>query len=108
VGFAGTVVGVVGAVGTVVVVVGAAATKLLVNVVIQVTVLPPPLAEPLHWLMVTGSADEPPVTSHCTLVLAPPPFPEPLHCVTVAPVVLATGAHTTVGWVPPSPPDPMH
>ena len=39
-----------GVVGTVVVVVGvgAAATKLLVKVVVQVTVLPPPLAEPLH------------------------------------------------------------
>jgi hypothetical protein len=41
----GTVVGVV---GIVVVVVGDAAMKLLVNVVIQVTVLPPPLEEPLH------------------------------------------------------------
>lgn len=89
--------GVVGVVGRVVVVVGAAAMKLFVSVVMQVTVLPPPLEEPLHWLMVTGSADEPPVTSHCTLVLAPPPLPEPLHWVTAAPVVLATGAQTTVG-----------
>jgi hypothetical protein len=90
----GTVVGVV---GIVVVVVGDVAMKLLVNVAIQVTVLPPPLEEPLHWLIVTGSAVAAPVTSHCTRVLAPPPFPEPLHWVTVAPVVLATGAHTTVG-----------
>jgi hypothetical protein len=79
----GTVVGVVGivvgVVGIVVVVVGDAAMKLLVNVVIQVTVLPPPLEEPLHWLIVTGSAVAAPVTSHCTRVLAPPPFPEPLH-----------------------------
>jgi hypothetical protein len=69
----------VGVVGIVVVVVGDAAMKLLVNVVIQVTVLPPPLEEPLHWLIVTGSAVAAPVTSHCTRVLAPPPFPEPLH-----------------------------
>ena len=43
--------------------------------------------EPLHWLMVTGSAVAAPVTSHCTRVLAPPPLAEPLHCVTVAFVV---------------------
>jgi hypothetical protein len=48
-GVVGVVVG-VGVVGVVVVVgvVGAAATKLLVNVVAHVTVLPPPLDEPLH------------------------------------------------------------
>jgi hypothetical protein len=92
----------------VVVVVGAAATKLLVNVVAHVTVLPPPLDEPLHWLTVIGSAVVAPVTSHCTLRLAPPPVPEPLHCVTTAFVVLATGAQSTVGWVPPPVPEPMH
>ena len=58
--------------------------------------------------MVTGSAVVEPVTSHCTRVLAPPPFPEPLHWVTVAFVVLATGAQRRVGWVPPPVPEPMH
>ena len=58
--------------------------------------------------MVIGSAAVAPVTSHCTRVLAPPPFPEPLHWVTVAFVVLATGAHTRVGCVPPPVPEPMH
>jgi hypothetical protein len=58
--------------------------------------------------MVKGSAVELPVTLHCTRVLAPPPLAEPLHCVTVALVVLATGAQTTVGCVPPPVPEPTH
>jgi hypothetical protein len=78
------------------------------NVVVQVTVLPPPLEEPLHWLIVTGNAVDAPVTVHFTRVDPPPPFPEPLHCVTVAFVVLAVGAHRRVGWIPPPAPDPMH
>jgi hypothetical protein len=92
----------------VVVVVGAAATKLLVNVEAHVTVLPPPLEEPLHWFIVIGSAVVAPVTVHCTRVLAPPPFPEPLHWVTTAFVVLPTGAQRRVGWIPPPVPEPMH
>jgi hypothetical protein len=83
--------------GVVVVVVGDAATKLFVNVAAQVTVLPPPLAEPLHCVMVTGNAVAPPETVQSTRVAAPPPFPDPLHWVTVALVVLATGEHTAVG-----------
>lgn len=58
--------------------------------------------------MDTGRAVEPPVTVHFTRIEPPPPVPEPLHWVTVALVVLATGAHTVVGWVPPPVPDPMH
>src|ERR1700722_9259629 len=58
--------------------------------------------------MERGRAEAPPVSVHCTRVDAPPPFPEPLHWVTVAPLVLATGAHTRVGWVPPPVPEPMH
>lgn len=42
--------------------------KLLVNVVAQVTALPPPVPVPLHWLTVTGSADVPPVTVQPTVV----------------------------------------
>ncbi len=58
--------------------------------------------------MLTGSAVASPVTVHFTRIAAPPPVPDPLHWVTVALVVLATGSHTTVGWVPPPVPDPMH
>jgi hypothetical protein len=51
------------------VVVGAgAATKLSVIVVMQVTALPPPVAVPLHWLTVTGSANVAPVTVQPTVV----------------------------------------
>jgi hypothetical protein len=63
----------------VVVVVGVGAVKLLAIVVPQVTVLPPPLAEPLHWVMVTGRAVAAPDTVHCTRMVAPPPLPELLH-----------------------------
>jgi hypothetical protein len=51
-----------------VVVGGDAAAKLLVIVVMQVTALPPPVAVPLHWLTVTGSADAAPVTVQPTVV----------------------------------------
>jgi hypothetical protein len=46
-------------------------------------------------------------TVHFTRIVAPPPAPDPSHWVTVALVVLATGSHTTVGWVPPPAPDPL-
>ena len=67
--------------GGVVVVVtgGVGVAKLLVNVLMHVTVLPPPLEEPLHWVMVTGRAVAAPVTEHVTRPGAPPPFPDPLH-----------------------------
>ena len=48
------------------------------------------------------------MTVHFTRMEPPPPVPEPLHWVTVALVVLATGAQSVVGWVPPPVPDPMH
>jgi hypothetical protein len=56
------------AAGVVVVVVVAGAMKLLVNVAMQVTALPPPVAVLLHWLTVTGNADVPPVTVQPTVV----------------------------------------
>jgi hypothetical protein len=82
----------------------------LVIVVEQVTVLPPPLEEPLHWLIETGMADAPPVTVHFTRSGAPPPLAEPLHWSTVAFVVFATGAQFVggpTGETPP-PPEPLH
>ena len=58
--------------------------------------------------MVTGRAVAAPETVHLTRIVPPPPFPDPLHWVTVALVVFATGAQTTVGSVPPPVPEPMH
>jgi hypothetical protein len=85
-----------------------AVTKLLMFV-LQVTVAPPPLPEPLHWSTWTRSADVTVDvgTVQVTRPAAPPPLPEPLHCVTSAFVVLETGAQA----VPPAAPsvaDPTH
>ncbi len=101
----GVAVGVAVAVG---VGVTTAVTKLLMFVA-QVTVAPPPLPEPLHWLTVTRSAEVSVDvgTVQVTRPAAPPPLPEPLHWVTSAPVVLETGEQA----VPPAAPsvaDPMH
>jgi hypothetical protein len=86
----------------------AAAVTLVVRVVRHVTVLPPGLPVPLHWLTrtamagVTVDAEE---TMQSTV--APPPLADPLHCVTVAFVVVAgNGEQFTVP--PPPPPDPTH
>src|ERR1700693_3263471 len=55
----------------------------------QMTRAPPPLAEPLHWLIVTRCDDG--VVPVARRVRRPraPPLAEPLHCVIVAPVVVA-------------------
>jgi hypothetical protein len=93
----------------VVVVVVDGVTKLFSIVAMQVTALPPPVAVPLHWLMVTGSAETEPVTVQSTAdieTMVPPPVAEPLHCVTAALVVLPVGLHTSVS--PPPVADPMH
>lgn len=58
--------------------------------------------------MVTGKTVSVPETVHLTRIGAPPPFPDPLHWVTVALLVLPTGAQTKVGSIPPPVPDPMH
>ncbi len=93
----------------VVVVAAGALTKAFCSVAMQVTALPPPVAVPLHWLMVTGSAEVAPVTVQSIAdieTMVPPPVAEPLHCVTVALVVLPVGLHTSVS--PPPVADPMH
>jgi len=93
----------------VVVVVVGAVTKAFSSVAVQVTALPPPVALPLHWLMVTGSAEVAPVTVQSTAdieTMVPPPVADPLHWVTVALVVLPFGLHTSVS--PPPVADPMH
>ena len=83
----------------------AAVIRWFERLVEQMTRAPPPLAEPLHWLILTP-LDEGlvPVAVHfsCTRV---PPFAEPLHWVMVAFVVLAgKGSHS---FAMPSP-EPTH
>ena len=80
----------------------AAATELFWMLAEQTSRLPPPLAEPLHWLIEHGepgglrarrSADRP---------TSVPPLAEPLHWVIVAPEVVAgKGSQTIVGRSPP-------
>lgn len=78
---------------------------LLVIVTVQVTKLPPPFSEPLHWSTVTGNARLV-VPEALHVILPPPPLPDPLHWVTVGdPWELGIQA---VISVPPPPPDPMH
>jgi hypothetical protein len=86
----------------------ATAVMFVRKVVRQVTVLPPGLPVPLHWLIEIGIARliaEAVPTEQATV--APPPFAEPLHWVTVALVVDAgNGLQFTVP--PPPPPEPTH
>src|SRR5450756_1898741 len=71
----------------------------------QMTRAPPPLAELLHWLMVTPWAEGfVPVAVHFSSTRVPP-LAEPLHWVIVAPVVVA-GKGSQVFATPP--PEPTH
>ena len=92
--------------------VGAGAATLFVTLALQTTVAPPPLPEPLHWLIFTVRTEavvESDATVHRTRWVPPPPLPESLHCVTVAPTVLAgKGVHESVGAVPPPAPEALH
>jgi hypothetical protein len=99
-------VGPVVAVGVVVVTV----RKLFTISELQITVAPPPLPEPTHWSMVTGSAavEVDAVTVHRTRRDPPPPFPDWLHWVMVALLVTPIGLQAVVGWVPPPVPDALH
>jgi hypothetical protein len=66
-----------------------ALTRTFLMLAEQMTSAPPPLAEPLHWLIVTPW-DEGfvPLAVHLSWTSVPP-LAEPLHCVIVAPVVVA-------------------
>jgi hypothetical protein len=82
----------------------AAATALLAMVEEQTTtVAPPPLAEPLHWSIVTMRA-EAIVPVAVQVRPAPPPLAEPLHCVIAALVVACTGLQLGVMLAP----EPTH
>ena len=84
---------------------GLAGAALLVTFEEQIARAPPPLAEPLHWLIARAGAD---ATVPVALQVRPtsvPPLADPLHWVIVAPVVVAgNGLHPVV--MPP--PDPTH
>ena len=73
-------------------------TKMFTIEEVQVTV-EPPAVDPLHWLIVTGSAadDVEGVTVHRTRIVPPPLLAEPLHWVISALVVLPIGLQSTVG-----------
>ena len=54
--------------------------RLVVMLVEQTILLPPPLVEPLHWLILTGSeALTVPDAIQLDGETSPPPLPEPLH-----------------------------
>lgn len=81
-----------------------------VNDAVQVT-SEPPAAEPLHCLIVTGSAVlcvDGSTTLQVTRLLSPPPLAEPLHWVMVASLVVPSGEQFRVGSVPPPVPEPLH
>jgi len=69
---------------------------------------PPPLAEPLHWLILRAAPEDfVPVAVQVEDATRPPPFAEPLHWVIVAPEVVAgKGSQTIV--MPPPPAEPTH
>ena len=69
----------------------------------QMTRAPPPLVEPLHWLIRTLWAEDfVPVAVHCRLTRVPP-LAEPLHWVIVAPVVLAGNGSQLLAMPSPEP-----
>jgi len=71
----------------------------------QITSAPPPLAEPLHWLIRTLTLDDfEPDAVHFSPTRVPP-LADPLHCVIVAPVVVAGNGSQPVVMPPP---DPTH
>src|SRR5674476_1659052 len=71
----------------------------------QITRAPPPLAESLHWLMVTPWAEGFVPVAVQVRSTRVPPLAEPLHWVIVAPVVVA-GKGSQVFATPP--PEPTH
>jgi hypothetical protein len=92
VGVVGVGVGVVGVVGVGVGVVGVGVgvtSEWFAMLAEQMTRAPPPLAEPLHWLIVTRwAADFVPVAVQVSPTRVPP-LAEPLHWVIAAPLVVA-------------------
>jgi hypothetical protein len=84
---------------------GLGATALFVTFAEQITRAPPPLAEPLHWLIVTlWTEDSVPVAVQVSPTRVPP-LAEPLHWVIVAPALVA-GKGTQPVVMPP--PEPTH
>ena len=85
-----------------------AVTLLVVMLVEQMMRAPPPLADPLHWLIVTPRADDcVPVAVQVEPATTPPPLADPLHWVIVAPEVVA-GKGSQAIVMPPPPAEPTH
>ncbi|MEJ7696052.1 MAG: hypothetical protein WKF78_05370 [Candidatus Limnocylindrales bacterium] len=97
---AGGAVAVGGAVGG-----GGAAMKLLSIFEEQMTSPPPPLADPLHWLIVTPRLEDSVPVAVQVSPTRVPPFAEPLHCVIVASTAVAGNGSQPL--VSPSP-EPTH
>jgi hypothetical protein len=71
----------------------------------QMTRAPPPLAEPLHWLILTAWAPECVPVAVQVIPTSVPPLAEPLHWVIAAPDVVAGKGEQPVVMPPP---DPTH
>ena len=78
-------------------------TRRFVMVAEQMTRAPPPLAEPLHWLILTPWDEGFVPVAVQVRPTSVPPLAEPLHCVIVAPVVLAGKGLQPVVMPPPEP-----
>jgi len=84
------------------------AAALLVMFAEQMIRAPPPLAEPLHWLILRAAPEDfVPVAVQVEEATRPPPFAEPLHWVIVAPEVVAGKGSQTI-LMPPPPAEPTH
>jgi len=75
----------------------------LTMLLVQMTSSPPPLAESLHWLMVTERPEAiVPVAVQVNSTNVPP-LPEPLHCVIAASVTVAGNGLQPVVMLLPEP-----
>jgi hypothetical protein len=82
---------------------GLAGAALLETFAVQVRSAPPPLAEPLHWLILRAGAEATVPAAVQFMPTRVPPLAEPLHCVIVAPVVVAGNGLQPVVMPPPEP-----
>ena len=79
------------------------ATTRFVTFAEQMTSAPPPLADPLHWLILTLLAEDLVPVAVQVRPTRVPPLAEPLHWVIVAPVVVAGNGSQPVVMPPPEP-----
>ena len=79
-------------------------TSLLVKMAEQTTLAPPPLPEPLHWLIVMLKVEAVVPVAVQARPTSVPPLAEPLHWVIAALVADCNGMHPVVR----PPPEPTH